>query len=144
MFTSTSIDKVTIQTVMTSSTLLIFVGYVLFPTVTLSMLNSQSLISSPFSLHFLLQKYPFHGMHTVVVSSGIAVGRDQTYGRLDKLVDDNLLSVHFCPATIPHVDFDGCISIQFSGLDPWTFAVPYPVHALVPRIFLVQYLPFFG
>ena len=143
MFTSTSIDKVTIQMVMMSSTFFIPVGYVLFPTVTLSMLNSQSLISTPFLEHFLLQKYPFHGMHTVVVSSGIAMGRDQTYGRLDKMMGDNLLPVHLCSATIPHVDFDGCISIQFSGIDPWTFAVPYPVHALVLCILLVQYHPFF-
>ena len=49
MFTSTSINKVTIQTVMMSSTLIIPIQDVLFPVVTLSMLNSQSLISSPFS-----------------------------------------------------------------------------------------------
>ena len=111
---------------MVMSTLFVPVQYLLLPIVTLSMLNSQFLISTLF-----LQQYPFHGMYAVIVPSCIAMRRDETYGRLDKMMSGYLIPVHFCPASIPHVDFDGCITVQFSYLDPGALAVPYPMHALV-------------
>ena len=55
MFTSTGINKVTIQEVMVLSTLFIPVQYLFLPTGTLCMLNSQFLISTFFLQDFLLQ-----------------------------------------------------------------------------------------
>ena len=124
------------------STFFVLIQYLLPPVVTLRVLNSQPLISALFLQQFLLQQYPFHGMHAVIVPSGITVGRDETYGRLDKMIGGYLILVHFYPASIPHVDFDGCITMQFSGLDPWTLAVPYHIHALVSCILLIQYHSF--
>ena len=129
---------------MLMSTLFVPVGHLLLPIVTLRVLNSQSLISALFSQQFLLQQYPFHGMHAVIFPSGIAVRRDDTYGRLDKMMGGYFILFHICPASIPFVDFNGCITMQFSCLDPGTFAVPYPMHALVSCILLVQYCPFLG
>ena len=144
MFMITGINKVTIQVIMVMSTLFVPVRYLLLPIVTLSVLNSQSLISALFLQQFLFQQYPFHGMHAVIVPSGIAVRRDETYGRLDKMMGGYLIPVHFCPASIPHVVFNGCITVQLSCLDQGTLAVPYPMHALVLCILLVQYHPFLG
>ena len=60
----------------------------------------------------------------------------------DKMMCGYLIPVHFCPASIPHVDYDGCITMHFSCLDPGTLAVPYPMHAFVLCILLAQYHPF--
>ena len=42
--------------------------------------------------------------------------RDETYGRLDKMMDSYLISVHFCPAFIPHVDLIGASLCNFLAL----------------------------